>query len=279
METVVISAYTACGKTYAAERFKEKYKIIDSDIHEFSFIERRYTDAELQEKKKQWNSEPHLLDGDGYINFLRGRKVKVRNPDFPKNYVEYIKENIGKVDVIFVSSDLEVRKAMTEAGIKFCTVYPREDMLNEWIGRMFKMGKPKELISIYIHKWNVSMNNIETEPFGKILFRIGSNDYIDVEKILKEMRNKPELITPKPYYNLSDVLHYVDDSFPGFEDELLNIIHVFYDLHISEKLWINNFKLLSNSKTFEKWKDAFEYMFHEFPEIENGTANVLFEGE
>ena len=35
---------------------------------------------------------------------------KHRNPEFPDNYIQPIKENIGKVDYIFVSSHKEVRR-------------------------------------------------------------------------------------------------------------------------------------------------------------------------
>ena len=44
--------------------------------------------------------------------------------DFPENYIKHIKENIGKVDIIFVSSHQVVRNAMKENNIPYSIYYP-----------------------------------------------------------------------------------------------------------------------------------------------------------
>lgn len=92
MNTVIISAFPACGKSYVFENEK-KIKVLDSDSSQFS-----------------WR-----VDGSGQ---------KVRDENFPGNYIQHIKDNLGKADVIFVSSHLQVREAMAAAGLKFVTVYP-----------------------------------------------------------------------------------------------------------------------------------------------------------
>ena len=146
METLVVSAYPACGKTYFYEKYKDKYKILDSDSSNFSWKERKRTEAELQEIKRQWNEESHL--------------IKERDPNFPNNYIQHIKDNIGKVDTIFVSSHAVVRYAMQCAGIKYITVYPDEDCLNEWVGRMYRRGNDKSFIDLQIKMWDVFMGRI-----------------------------------------------------------------------------------------------------------------------
>ena len=73
--TVVVSAFPCCGKTYAFENYQNKYSMLDSDSSKFS-----------------WTYE---AEKDENGNILRGIK-RVRNPNFPKNYIEHIKENIGK---------------------------------------------------------------------------------------------------------------------------------------------------------------------------------------
>ena len=62
MNTKIFSVFPACGKTYLYEH-QDEYglKILDSDSSQFSWT----------------------LTRDGMI----------RNPDFPKNYIEHIKEN------------------------------------------------------------------------------------------------------------------------------------------------------------------------------------------
>ena len=87
MDTKIISAFPACGKTYAYEKLNKKgYTILDSDSSQFSWCYEYDPNSDKIEKH--------------------------RNPEFPNNYIKHIKENIGKVDYIFVSSHKEVRDAM-----------------------------------------------------------------------------------------------------------------------------------------------------------------------
>nr|WP_270249159.1 hypothetical protein [Coprococcus catus] len=57
MGTKIISAFPACGKTYAFEKLKQKgYTMLDSDSSKFSLTEREYTEDELQKLKDEWDS-------------------------------------------------------------------------------------------------------------------------------------------------------------------------------------------------------------------------------
>lgn len=179
--TVVVSAFPCCGKTYAFENYQDKYSMLDSDSSKFSWMFRKRTEEELEAAKKEWESTPHLLDGDDYINEIKDEEIKVRNPDFPKNYIEHIKENIGKVDIIFVSSHLQVREAMEEAGIRYCTVYPKKEMINEWVGRMYRRGNDNNFIKFQIEHWDEFMHNITFEPYGFGICRLGNDEYLDVD--------------------------------------------------------------------------------------------------
>ena len=118
MNTKIYSIFPACGKTWLYEH-QEDYdlKILDSDSSNFSWIEVR----------------------DAF-----GRKTKLRNPDFPANYIKHIKENIGKYDCIFVSSHKSVREALYAEGIDFTIVYPEQSCKAEWVGRCFIREKNGE---------------------------------------------------------------------------------------------------------------------------------------
>lgn len=154
--TVIVSAFPCCGKTYAFENYQDKYSMLDSDSSDFSWS---YQEGE---DKKRWT-------------------VRKRNPEFPKNYIEHIKSNIGKVDIIFVSSHLQVRQALEEAGIRYCTVYPKKEMLNEWVGRMYQRGNDENFIKFQIEHWEEFMHNITFEPYGFGICRLGNNEYLDVD--------------------------------------------------------------------------------------------------
>ena len=106
--TKIIAAFPACGKTYCFSNNKN-LSILDSDSSQFSWV--NVIDKEYEAKNRGKND-------------YKERYIKVRNPDFPKNYIEHIKENIGKVDYIFVSTHEEVRKALNESDIEFTIVCP-----------------------------------------------------------------------------------------------------------------------------------------------------------
>ena len=58
MGTRIISAFPACGKTYAFKKLNQKgYTILDSDSSQFSWTEREYTEDELQKLKEEWDSK------------------------------------------------------------------------------------------------------------------------------------------------------------------------------------------------------------------------------
>jgi hypothetical protein len=110
IDTKIFSVFPACGKTYFFEHQDDwNLRILDSDSSQFSWMY----------KEDEWTE----------------RIIKVRNPEFPKNYIEHIKNNIGKYDYIFVSSHKEVRDALDEAGIEFTIVFPEYKCKEEWFGR------------------------------------------------------------------------------------------------------------------------------------------------
>ena len=123
MKTKIYSVFPACGKTWLYEHQKDYgLKILDSDSSQFSWV---YTN----------------IDENGDV--IRGVRM-VRNPEFPANYIKYIKENICKYDYIFVSSHASVRKALDEEDIDFVIVYPDMSCKAEWVGRCFIRDKTGE---------------------------------------------------------------------------------------------------------------------------------------
>lgn len=106
MKTKIYSVFPACGKTWLYEHQHDYgVTILDSDSSEFSWI--------------------------------RTGESKVRNPDFPSNYIQYIKENIGRYDYIFVSSHAAVRELLDAESIDFTIVYPEPSLKAEWVGRCY----------------------------------------------------------------------------------------------------------------------------------------------
>lgn len=188
-KTLIISAYPCCGKTYLTEHGLRDYSILDSDSSKFSWIERPYTEEELDGILNLFDTKDNLLAKEAIKNIYRKETIRVRNPNFVKDYINHIKENIGKVDIIFVSSHLEIRQALQDNDIEYYTVYPSKNMLNEWVGRMYRRGNDIEFINKQIEMWDKNVGNIDNEPHGRFIYRLNANcGYIGpvVEDIIED---------------------------------------------------------------------------------------------
>ena len=121
MNTKIISAFPGCGKTYFSEN--TKLKVLDSDSSRFSWV--------------------HFTSS----------KTKIRNPNFPTNYINHIKQNIGCVDIILVSSHSVVRNALIENNIDFTLIYPDQNIKEEYLDRFKKRGSDEQFINMLDNNW------------------------------------------------------------------------------------------------------------------------------
>lgn len=69
-DTKIISAFPACGKTYAVEELNKRGLIaLDSDSSNFSWMERKRTEEELEEAAEIWSSVPRKMSKTWYMVF------------------------------------------------------------------------------------------------------------------------------------------------------------------------------------------------------------------
>lgn len=136
--TKIISGFPGVGKSYLfnTKNNNEMFKILDSDSSEFSWI-------------KDEN----------------GNNTKERNPEFPNNYIKHIKDNIGKVDVIMVSSHDIVRKALKDNDIEYYIVYPSKQLKDEYIRRYKERGNNEGFINFISNNWDNFIDDIENDDF------------------------------------------------------------------------------------------------------------------
>lgn len=169
--TIIISAFPCCGKSYAFKKLlQEGYSVWDSDSSDFSWKVKyvSYMDTALS---------------------IKTEKRKERNLDFPNNYIEHIKSGIGQVDIIFVSSHKIVRDALLAEGIPFIAVYPSKEMLNEWVGRAYTRGSGIDFCDMIINNWDNWINEIETDykkyPSKFMTCRLSYNTYLNLYSFCK----------------------------------------------------------------------------------------------
>ena len=134
--TKIIAAFPGTGKSFYHNNNKETS--LDSDSSNFSWI---------------------------YVN-----NQKVRNPDFPNNYINHIKENIGKYNYIFVSSHKEVRQALIQNFLFFYLLFPTIDAKECYIQRYINRNSDKSFIELIENNWEswiedcLNQNNCATFP-------------------------------------------------------------------------------------------------------------------
>ena len=73
--------------------------------------------------------------------------------DFPANYIKHIKENIGEVDMILISSHEDVRYELEQSGLGFNLVYPAKELKNEYIQRFKDRNNDSDFIQLLDDNW------------------------------------------------------------------------------------------------------------------------------
>lgn len=129
-KTIIVSAFPGCGKSFATQNFSEKFKMTDSDSSSFSWV--------------------NLIDGK-----------RMRNPEFPANYIEHIKDCIGQYDIIFVSSHDTVRDALEEAGLFYFLIYPDPNLIDVWMKRFVDRGNDNDFVTFISDNWDNFITAIE----------------------------------------------------------------------------------------------------------------------
>lgn len=150
--TLIISAFPGTGKTYFFNKYNgvNSLIILDSDSSNFSWI-------------KDEN----------------GNNTTTRNPDFPNNYINHIKENIGRADIIFVSSHDVVRQALSDNDIKYIVVYPDNDCKDEYLERYRNRGNTEEFINMMDKNWDKFIDGMKNDKGAHMKWILSTNQFID----------------------------------------------------------------------------------------------------
>ena len=143
------------------------------------------------------NNPETTLDSDssGFSWVVNENGEKVRNPEFPQNYITHIKENIGKYKYIFVSSHKEVRDALLDNCIFFYLVYPVNSRKEEFIQRYKDRGNDENFIKLVKTNWENWMDEFYWMDEGceKLYAYDGWN--LDTVLNSKEARDYGEVLT------------------------------------------------------------------------------------
>lgn len=177
MSAKIISAFPGCGKsTY--------YKMWSKYSLENVWCSKNKDDPLYSKFNQNIPMGEKILDSDSslfsWIYDENGNKTNVRNPDFPNNYIQHIKDHLETEDIIFISSHKSVRDALRENNIPYTLVFPDKSMKQEFLDRFHKRGNTEEFIKFQNEHWDEfidDMNN-ETFPTKVVLKPYAHIDYI-----------------------------------------------------------------------------------------------------
>lgn len=123
------------------------------------------------------------IDSYRYSWLINEHGVKVRNPDFPSNYINVIKDCIGKVNVIFVSSHGEVRDALRNNNIPYIYIRPNIDMRDKFVERYIDKGESDSFIEFMYDNWEGFILNDMSDTGTYMVELNESNPYINLTLI------------------------------------------------------------------------------------------------
>ena len=129
---IIISAFPGCGKTTL-----------------------------FTEVKKNYGSKVLISDSDS---------SKFDKSDFPKNYVDWISDNVNNFDIILVSSHKEVRDELESRKINFDIYYPSKKRRTEFILNYVRRGNDFSFIQKIdsnFEKWIDEIENDDSEFIHK----------------------------------------------------------------------------------------------------------------
>ena len=109
--------------------------------------------------------------GTGKSHFSVNSSLKVLDSDsstfdksqFPENYINHIKSNEGKADIICISSHEEVRRALVENNLQFALVYPNPSLKEEYLDRYKQRGSSEDFIRLLETNWDLWLKGCSTQ--------------------------------------------------------------------------------------------------------------------
>lgn len=97
-----------------------------------------------------------------------------------EDYKSEIKNQVGKVDVLFVSSHKETRKILSELGLNFYLVYPDRSLKDEYLRRYAERGSSQEFLGMMDKNFDLFIDSIENEEVRCAKIKLTREDeYLD----------------------------------------------------------------------------------------------------
>ena len=90
---------------------------------------------------------------------------KYKDKGLQKEYLEDIKNQLGKVDYIFLSTEPEGLKLLHKEGYDIILVYPEKELRNEYLDRYIERDSPYEFIGAFMKYWNPWIEELTKQKY------------------------------------------------------------------------------------------------------------------
>ena len=101
------------------------------------------------------------------INAVEIEYWKYKEKDLQKEYIIDVKNNIGKVDYIFIPTEPEGMMLLHNEGIEITLVYPQNELRNEYLDRYIERDSPYDFIGTFMKHWNIWIDDLKEQHYCK----------------------------------------------------------------------------------------------------------------
>lgn len=116
------------------------------------------------------------------INAIEIEYWKYKDKGMNKEYIEDIKNNIGKFEYIFISTDPEGLNLLRQEGFEITLVYPENELRSEYLDRYILRDSSCDFIGAFMKYWNIWIDELKEQTYCKhIVLKSGQylQDVID----------------------------------------------------------------------------------------------------
>lgn len=101
-----------------------------------------------------------------------------KNNEWPKNYINYLKENIDKGFITLASSHKEVIAAVKDSGIDYVVVYPNINLKELYMMNYAERGSSEHFIDIMDLNWEKFIKDIKNAVPPEKLIELQCGNYL-----------------------------------------------------------------------------------------------------